>query len=95
MYETIGNQTAKSISSALITVVLKGSSSIFSRLSASNFYLEMEQLSVIHFLDTAKYNAIVSLIRANRAYNVSLSPATGRPVFTFTDVSICFVYWRL
>jgi hypothetical protein len=49
-------------------------------------YLEMEQLAVIHFLDTAKFNAIVSLIRTNQAYNVSLSPVTGRPVMTFKEV---------
>lgn len=95
MLDTVYNHTAKSISSALITVVVKGSPAIFSRLSASNFYLEMEQMSVIHFLDTAKFNSIVSLIRTNRAYNVSLSPATGRPEMTFTDVSSAWPnrYW--
>jgi hypothetical protein len=87
MFDTVGNHTARSIPSALISIVLKGSPSIFSRVSASNFYLEMEQLSVIHFLDAAKFNAIVSLIRTNQAYNVSLNPATGRPQMAFTDVS--------
>jgi hypothetical protein len=86
MLDTVSNFTARSISSALLTIVLKGSPSIFSRVSASSMYLEMEQLAVIHFLDTAKFNAIVSLIRTNQAYNVSLDPVTGRPVMTFQEV---------
>ena len=88
MLDTVSNFTARSISSALLTIVLKGSPSIFSRVSASSMYLEMEQLAVIHFLDTAKFNAIVSLIRTNQAYNVSLSPVTGRPVMTFREVGV-------
>ncbi len=97
MLDTIGNFTARSISSALLTIVLKGSPAIFSRVSASNFYLEMEQLAVIHFLDVAKFNTIVGLIRNNRAYNVTLSPVTGRPVLNFQEVgwnrlSVCIRY---
>ena len=91
MLDTVYNHTAKSMSSALITMVVRGSPAIFSRLSASNFYLEVEQMSVIHFLDTAKFNAILSLIRTNNAYNVSLNPATGRPAFKFTQVNISAV----
>lgn len=86
MLDTTRNYTAPSLYTGLITVVLKGSASIFSRASASNFYLEMEQLSVIHFLDTNRFNSVVRLIRDNEAYTVSLNPANGRPVMEFTQV---------
>ena len=84
--DTSKNYTAQSIQQALITVVLKGSNSIFGKLSASNFYLDIEQLSVIHFLDAARFNSIVGLIRAGNAYTISLTPGTGRPALGFTSV---------
>lgn len=86
MLDTTKNYTAPSLSSALITIVLKGSSSIFSRVSASNFYLDVEQLSVIHFLDAARFNTVVNLIRTNQAYRIYLNPANSRPVLEFTPV---------
>ena len=88
MLDTTKNYTAPSIQSALITIVLKGSSSIFSRNSASNFYLDVEQLSVIHFLDAARFNTVVGLIRRNEAYTIFLNPATGRPALDFTQVQV-------
>jgi hypothetical protein len=87
MLDTTHNYTAPSLYAGLITVVLKGSPSIFDRVSASNFYLEMEQMSVIHFLDTNRFNAMVRLIRANEAYIVSLNPVNGRPAMEFTQVT--------
>ncbi len=86
LLDTTKNYTAPSLSSALISIVLKGSDSIFSRVSASNFYLDVEQLSVIHFLDSARFNTVVNLIRSNDAYTISLNPATSRPVLEFTQV---------
>ena len=89
LLDTTKNYTAPALSSALISIVLKGGASIFSRASASNFYLEIEQLSVIHFLDTARFNAVVNLIRTNKAYNIFLNPATSRPALEFTQVGTC------
>lgn len=88
LLDTTHNYTAPSLQSALITVVLKGSSSIFGRASATNFYLEMEQLSVIHFLDSARFNTVVKLIQSNQAYTVALNPANGRPAMEFTQVCV-------
>lgn len=85
LVDTSKNYTAPSIQQALITVVLKGSPSIFSKVSASNFYLDVEQLSVIHFLDTARFNSVVSLIRSGAAYSISSAPGTGRPVMSFSS----------
>lgn len=89
LLDTTKNYTAPALSSALISIVLKGGASIFSRASASNFYLEIEQLSVIHFLDAARFNAVVNLIRTNKAYNIFLNPATSRPALEFTQVGTC------
>lgn len=85
LLDTSKNYTAPSFESALITVVLKGSQSIFGRASASSFYLDIEQLSVMHFLDAVRFNFIVGLIRSNSAYAISLSPSTGRPSMEFTQ----------
>jgi hypothetical protein len=83
--DVAGNYTAKAFSMALITLVVKGSSSIFSRASASSFSIDIEQLSVIHFLDEIRFNTIAELIRTDDAYSVSLSPTTSRPHLTFTE----------
>lgn len=78
------NVTAKSIISGMITLAVKGSASIFGRASASSFYIEVEQLSVMHFLDSVRFDTMIGLIRANNAYAVAKNPATGRPYIEFT-----------
>lgn len=83
--DTTRNFTAASLQQGLITVVLKGSPSIFNKFSASNYYLDIEQMSVIHFLDVSRFNSIVALIRAGNAYTISLIPGSERPGLEFTQ----------
>ena len=83
------NLTSKSIPSALITLAVRGSDAIFGRPSASSFYIEVEQLSVMHFLDSIRFQAVLALIRSNSAYIVSNNVATGRPHIEFTQVMVC------
>jgi hypothetical protein len=83
--DVASNYTSKAFSMALITLVVKGSSSIFSRQSASSFSIDIEQMSIIHFLDEVRFNTISDLIKTDEAYAVSLNPTTSRPHMTFTE----------
>ena len=86
LIDNSSNITAKSIPSALITLAVKGSQSIFGRASASSFYIEVEQLSVMHFLDPIRFQTVLGLIRSNSAYMVTNNLSTGRPHIEFTQV---------
>ena len=86
LLDTTPNVTARSISSGLITLAVQGSQGIFNRSSAANFSIEVEQLSVMHFLDSNRFNTVLGLIRANAAYAVVTNPSTGRPNIEFTKV---------
>lgn len=88
LLDTTKNVTSRSLSSGLITVAVKGNPAIFNRSSASQFYLDIEQLSVMHFLDSARFNTVLGLIRSNSAYSVVTSPSTGRPHIQFAQVSV-------
>ena len=86
LLDTSANVTAKSIASGLITLAIKGSKSIFDRQSASTFTIEIEQLSMMHFLDAERFNTVLGLIRSNTAYSIVNNPSTGRPTMEFTQV---------
>jgi hypothetical protein len=87
LIESSANLTSRSIPSALITLAVRGSNAIFGRPSASGFFIEVEQLSVMHFLDSIRFQNVLGLIRSNSAYIVSNNAATGRPHIEFTQVS--------
>lgn len=76
---------SRSIQSALISVVVSGSSGIFSRASASQFYIDIEQLSVMHFLDKLVFQNVVELLQANSAYSVVTDPQTSKPLISFSE----------
>jgi hypothetical protein len=65
-------------------VAIKGNGAIFNRSSASSFYIEIEQLSVMHFLNSARFQTVLGLVRGNVAYSVVTNPSTGRPHIEFT-----------
>lgn len=79
---------ARSIQSALISMVVRGSSAIFSRASASQFYLDIEQLSVMHFLDAARFQNVIALLRDNNAFSVITDPQTQKPRIAFTEQAL-------
>jgi hypothetical protein len=87
LIDTAQNVTAKSIPNGLITVAIKGSPAIFNRQSASSFYIDIEQLSVMHFLDSDRYQTILGLVRGNAAYSVVTNPSSGRPHIEFTSAA--------
>lgn len=58
------------------------------RASASQFYLDVEQLSVMHFLDATKFQAVVDLLKTNSAYSIISDPATLRPLISFTPAAL-------
>lgn len=78
--------SSRSIQSALISMVVRGSSAIFSRASASQFYLDIEQLSVMHFLDATRFQNVINLLKQNSAYSIVTDPQSLRPRITFSDV---------
>jgi hypothetical protein len=81
---------AQSIQSNLISLILSGSPAIFSRQSASQYYLNIEQLSVMYFLDDVKFNTIMGRVLNKTAYNVVMNPVTRKPRIQFASVrSIC------
>lgn len=79
---------SRSIQSALISLVVRGSSSIFSRASASQFYIDIEQLTVMHFLDATRFHNVISLLQQKDggAYTITTDPDTLRPHITLSDV---------
>jgi hypothetical protein len=87
LVDTTANVTAKSIPSGLITVAVKGNGGIFNRQSASSFYIDIEQLSTMHFLDSGRFDTVMGLIRSNTAYSVVTNPSTGRPHIEFTSAT--------
>jgi hypothetical protein len=87
LVDTTANVTAKSIPSGLITVAVKGNGGIFDRQSASSFYIDIEQLSTMHFLDSKRFDTVMGLIRSNTAYSVVTNPSTGRPHMEFTSAT--------
>jgi hypothetical protein len=82
------NVTSKGLVSGLITIAVKGSKAIFERKSASSFFIDIEQLSVMHFLDSTRFASVIGLIRSNSAYSVQTNPATGRPHIVFSQATL-------
>ncbi len=77
---------AMSIQSNLISLILTGDDGIFSRPSAAQYYLNVEQLSVMHFLDAVKFNTVMQLVQQKTAYTVQTDPLTGKPRIVFDQV---------
>jgi hypothetical protein len=69
-------------------MVVSGSSAIFSRASASQFYLDIEQLTVMHFLDAARFRNVVGLLQANSAYSIITDPQNLRPRIALTPEAL-------
>jgi hypothetical protein len=64
------NKTALSIESGLITLVVRGDPNVFASSLTSNYFLEIEHLTTIHFLDSAKFNTVNALLKSGGAYSV-------------------------
>lgn len=79
---------ARSIQSGLISMVVRGSSAIFSRQSASQFYLDVEQLSVMHFMDATRFQSVISLLKTGSAYSIITDPSTLRPQISFSQATL-------
>ena len=79
------SRTARTIQSGLISLVVSGNSALFSRASASQFYIDVEQLTTMHFLDATRFRSMVSLIQGNNAFNIATNPANERPYINFTE----------
>ena len=77
---------AQSVQSNLISMVLRGSTGIFGRASASQYYLNVEQLSVMYFLDAIKFNTIMGRVLNKTAYDILSNPSTGKPRIQFAKV---------
>lgn len=59
-----------SIQSGLITLVVQGEPAIFTSSLASRYYIDIEHLSTIHFLDPVKYETVKAMIDADEAYTI-------------------------
>jgi hypothetical protein len=79
---------SRTIQSGLISLVVRDTSAIFRRPSANEFYINVEQLTTMHFLDATRFQSMVSLIKANQAFNVVNDPVSQRPYINFTDEAL-------
>lgn len=62
---------ASSISSALITLSVRGDGEIFDNTEGSpGYFIELETLISIHFLDDTKFRAVMGLIEQQQAYSL-------------------------
>jgi len=65
---------AKSLESALVTIVLKCSPAVFANPLTSQYHIEIDDLVTMHFLDPVKYDTVRSMVVAGTAYSTSVSP---------------------
>ena len=80
---------SRTIQSGLISLVVRDTSAIFRRPSAYEFYINVEQLTTMHFLgDDTRFRSMLSLIKANQAFNVVNDPVNQRPYINFTDEAL-------
>ncbi len=77
------SERSQSVQSNLISLLITGSPGIFSRASASQYYLNLEQVSVMHFLDQIKFSTVLGMVGNGSAYSVVLDTVTNRPKITF------------
>ena len=80
------NTKSKTVQSNLISLVVRGSPGIFNRASASQYYINVEQLSVMHFLDNIKFANILDKVKNGSAYTVQMDPNTQKPRIVFGQV---------
>lgn len=73
-------QTLRSLTlqSALVTLVVKGDPVIFSSPLTSRYYLEVEHLVTMHFMDPAKFEAVRSMMTQGVAYQLFKDPVTAK-----------------
>lgn len=79
---------AQSVQSNLLSLIVRGSPGLFSRESTSKYYINVEQLSVMHFLDVYKFAAIMAKVQNKVAYSVEADSATGKPRIIFAQVGL-------
>ncbi len=85
LLDTAHNLTAKSIPMGMVTLVIKGSPTIFSKAPAANYFIDIEQLATMHFLDDTAFATAISMIRAGTAYTMIVGNGDGRPRMEFTS----------
>lgn len=85
LLETTRNITAKTIPMGMVTLVIKGSPTIFNKAPAANYFIDVEQMATMHFLDSTAFNTAVAMIRAGTAYTMIVGNADGRPRMEFTS----------
>lgn len=93
LLDTTRNLTAKSIPMGMVTLVVKGSPTIFSKAPAANYFIDIEQMATMHFLDSTAFNTAIAMIRAGTAYTMIVGNGDGRPRMEFTSTfsGICGV----
>lgn len=78
LLDTTEDVHSLSLQSGLITLVVKGDPKVFASPLTSQYYLEVEHLTTMHFLDPVKFATIKSMMSEGVAYNVFSDPSTGR-----------------
>lgn len=68
---------ADSLRSGLITLVVRGNQEVFGAGVAQNYYVELEALTTVHFLDEAKFDTFQSMITQGTAYTVRRNAQSG------------------
>ena len=73
----VTNNTARSLESGLITLVVRGDPNVFSSSLTNSYFLEIEHLTTIHFLDATKFSTIKAMIAAGTGYSVIKDTTAG------------------
>lgn len=58
--------------------MVKGDPNVFSSPLTSQYFLEIEHLTTIHFLDPVKFDIVKAMMKEGVAYNVFSDPISGR-----------------
>lgn len=77
MLDTTESVQSLSLQSGLITFVVKGNPAIFSSPLASSYYIDIEHLTTLHFLDPVKYATIKAMIDLGEGYSIVENPANN------------------
>lgn len=89
VYDTSLDVKAPSAASALITLVLNGAADFFENNATADFSVDLDDLVSIHFLDSSRYETMISLIESGLAYKTETDSSVLRLDLTSQALDLC------
>jgi hypothetical protein len=78
-----------SLQSGLITLVVRGTPDVFASALTATYYIEIEHLTTLHFLDPAKFASVRGIMQAGSGYSVLKDAATDTLSIQLSQVRRC------